>query len=107
MKEQLFVVFVTCPNEEVGKTLAKNAVESHLAACVNILPSISSVYYWDGAVQSDSETLLIFKTSEECLLSLEQFIDENHPYDTPEFVAIPSTHISKDYLKWAKEYLRG
>ena len=89
-----------------GESLARSIVEAKLAACVQILPQMTSVYLWEGKVQSDSEHLLLIKTLEEKFDQLSAFIQKNHSYDVPEIIAIPAEKVSDDYLNWLSEVTR-
>ncbi|KAJ0240122.1 Protein CutA [Hirschfeldia incana] len=101
------VVYVTVPNREAGKKLANSIVQEKLAACVNIVPGIESVYEWEGKVQSDSEELLIIKTRQSLLESLTEHVNANHEYDVPEVIALPITGGSDKYLEWLKNSTRN
>ncbi|KAG2446767.1 hypothetical protein HYH02_008328 [Chlamydomonas schloesseri] len=94
------VVYVTVPSAEVGEALAGKLVEAKLAACVNILPGLTSVYFWDGKVNKDPELLLIIKSREELLGELTSFVRANHPYDEPEVIGLPILGGSPSYLQW-------
>ncbi|QQP35797.1 Uncharacterized protein FKW44_020683 [Caligus rogercresseyi] len=91
-------VFVTAPSTEVAQTLAQ--------ACVNIIPGLTSVYEWEGKVQSDSESLLMIKTSDSKLSKLSEWVVQNHPYDVPEVIALPIQGGSESYINWIKETLK-
>ncbi|CAB1344419.1 unnamed protein product [Coregonus sp. 'balchen'] len=80
--------FVTCPNEQVAKDLARGIVEKKLAACVNIVPKITSVYEWQGKIEEDSEVLLMIKTRSSKVASL------------AEYVSLPIEQGNPPYLKW-------
>ena len=95
----------TTPNADEANSLAKTIIENKLAACVQILPPMTSVYVWDGSVQTEAEHLLLIKTLEEKYEDIERFINANHSYDAPEIVAIKSEKVSKEYLGWMNEYL--
>ena len=95
----------TTPNADEANSLAKQIVEQKLAACVQILPPMTSVYFWDGEVQTEFEHLLLIKTLEEKYEELERFINANHSYDVPEIVAVKSEAVSNGYLKWLAEYM--
>lgn len=101
----MLIVFTTTPNIQEAETLARKIIESKLAACVQILPQMSSFYFWQGEVQTETEHLLLVKTLEEKYSELESFIKANHSYDVPEIVAVGSEKISEDYLKWLNDYL--
>ena len=85
---------------DLARRLAKAALEAKLAACANIVPSVESHYWWEGKLESSGEVLLIFKTRQQLLPKLERAVREIHPYDTPEFVALPLTTGSRKYLAW-------
>jgi len=103
----LKLVFVTCPSIEKAREIASVVVTEKLAACVNILAAVESLYFWEGALQRDTETLLIIKSVQEKLEALKQRVFELHPYQTPEFVAISSSEVSEKYERWVKDYLVG
>ncbi|KAL5209375.1 hypothetical protein ABZP36_004998 [Zizania latifolia] len=96
------VVYVTVPNREAGKKLSQSIISEKLAACVNIVPGIESVYWWEGKVQTDAEELLIIKTREALLDALTEHVKANHEYDVPEVIALPITGGNTQYLEWIK-----
>ena len=98
--EDFAVVLVTAPDMALARRLAKAALEAKLAACANIVPAVESHYWWKGKLESSDEVLLIFKTRQQLLPKLERAVREIHPYDTPEFVALPLTTGSRKYLAW-------
>lgn len=100
MQHPHLVVFCTCPDKGSADTLATTLVEENLAACVNILPAITSVYRWKGQVEKESETLLLIKTSTPVYSRLESRIQQLHPYELPEVIAVPITLGSEAYLGW-------
>ncbi|XP_055834887.1 protein CutA, chloroplastic [Solanum dulcamara] len=100
------VVYVTVPNKELGKKLAGSIVKEKLAACVNRVPGVESVYEWQGEVQTDSEELLIIKTRESLLEALTEHVKANHEYDVPEVIAMPIVGGSPQYLEWLKNSTR-
>jgi len=94
------VVLITAPSHKIAEMIAKALVEERLAACVNILSSIRSVYRWEGKVCDDREELLIAKTRAGCLDRLGGRVRELHPYEVPEVIALPVEWGSSDYLSW-------
>ena len=98
--ENFAVILVTAPDIDLARRLAKAALEAKLIACANIVPSVESHYWWGGKLESSDEALIVFKTRQEHVPELERFIRELHPYDTPEFVALPLTAGSRKYLAW-------
>ena len=101
----MLVVLTTTPDTEEAERLAKLIVEEKLGACVQILPKMTSVYYWEGKVHTEGEHLLLIKTLEEKFDALSAFIKQHHSYEVPEIVAIDAEKVSGDYLKWMANYL--
>ena len=101
------VVYVTCGSENEADTLAKTIVEERLAACVNIIPNIRSIYAWEGAIQNEQEWLLVIKTIRPTLDRLYQRIRQLHIYTVPEFIALPLLAGSPEYLNWVTENASG
>ena len=96
------VVFVTVPNVEVGASLARELLEARRVACVNILPAIRSLYWWEGKIQDDGEALLIMKTEEALLEDLIEQVTQAHPYTVPEVIALPVVAGAEPYLDWVR-----
>ena len=96
----ILVVFCTCPDETTAKNLAAGLVGQQLAACVNVLPGIRSIYRWQGAVSEDGESLMVIKTSRSAWERLENWLNRNHPYDLPELIAMPVDQGLPAYLEW-------
>ncbi len=94
------LVLSTCPDEQTAENLATTLVEAKLAACVNILGPLRSVYRWKEAVQKDDELLLIVKTNVDRYSQVERLIVQQHPYVLPEVVQVPIRTGSADYLAW-------
>jgi periplasmic divalent cation tolerance protein len=97
------VVLMTAPTLEEARMLAEKLVESQLAACVQILPQMESVYRWQGKVERQPEHLLLAKTTADRFEELEREVRAMHSYDTPEIVSFPLTDGSSDYLQWLQE----
>jgi len=96
------VVLITAPNVECADTLARALVEERLAACVNVVPGIHSLYRWEGEVQNDPEVLLIAKTCADRCSALAARVKELHPYDVPEVLDLPAVSGSRAYLDWVR-----
>jgi len=94
------VVLVTAPDRDVALALARALVERRVAACANLVAGVTSVYRWEGAVEEDAEVLLVIKTVAARLGELEALLDELHPYDVPECVALEPASVSAAYLAW-------
>lgn len=102
-KANSIVVFVTCPKIVEARKIAKGLVKNRLAACVNIIPSINSIYFWEGKLYDDKEVLCIIKTKKALFKKIEIFVKKNHSYKVPEIIALPIIKGSKEYLKWIEE----
>ena len=94
------LVITNCPDEETANRIALAVVEAKLAACVNILPRVQSIYRWQGAVESAVEVPLLIKTTAAAYPALEAAIRESHRYDVPEIIALPITAGLPAYLNW-------
>ena len=99
------VVFITTPVGE-GERIASLIVEKKLGACVNVVKDISSLYWWKGNIEKDSESLLVVKTSFEKLPQLTEEVKKVHPYTVPEIIALPIIGGNEDYLNWIDESLK-
>jgi periplasmic divalent cation tolerance protein len=100
MSDDAIVVFMTAANGEEASRLAEMLVGAHLAACVQILTEIESVYRWQGKIERSSEVLLLVKTTRDKFDELEREVRALHSYDTPEIVAVPIVAGSAPYLEW-------
>lgn len=100
MNSEYFVVLTTCPDETTAEILARRLVEERLAACVNRVAGLRSTYWWEGKVQEDPEVLLIAKTSAGRVATLSARIQELHPYELPEVIALPVALGAERYLAW-------
>ncbi|MFZ1536703.1 MAG: divalent-cation tolerance protein CutA [Chromatiaceae bacterium] len=100
MTDGVLLTFCTCPDESVALSLAETLVGEGLAACVNLLPGVRSIYFWQGKLQRDAEVLLLIKSSASGFPDLAARLRELHPYDLPEIMAVPISHGLSDYLNW-------
>jgi len=96
----ILLVLTNCPDETSANAIALAVFEARLAACVNILPRVQSVYRWQGAVESASEIPLLIKTTADNYPALESAIRAEHPYDIPEIIALPVERGLPAYLNW-------
>lgn len=103
MSDDAIVVFMTAANGEEATRLADMLVGAHLAACVQILPEMESVYRWKGKVERQAEVLLIAKTTQAKFDELEREVRALHSYETPEIVAVPILRGSAPYLEWLQQ----
>ena len=100
---QELIIFVTAPSNDEAVRIADSLVSGGLAACVNIVGGIESIYRWEGQVARDRENLLIIKTVDERYAELERRVKELHTYTTPEVIACKVERGSDAYLKWLRE----
>ena len=100
------LVLSTMPSAEKAAEIARVVVGEQLAACVNLVPSVRSIYRWDGAVQDETETLAIAKTTAERVDALRARIVELHPYEVPEVIALPIAGGHAPYLAWVASETR-
>ncbi|GAB6024435.1 hypothetical protein CHUAL_009598 [Chamberlinius hualienensis] len=99
------MTFVTVPSEEAAKTISHGLVEKKLAACVNIIPRVKSVYEWEGKINEDSELLLMIKTRTSAIEDLTTFVRENHPYSVCEVISTSIEQGNKPYLDWIGSFV--
>src|SRR5687768_8752066 len=104
--EGAIIVFLTAANGEEATRLAEMLIGAHLAACVQILPEMESVYRWEGKIERQSEILLLAKTTMGKFADLEREVRALHSYETPEIVAVPIVAGSTPYLTWLTESLK-
>ncbi len=102
-RSEPIVVYITSPAEDEAAGLARVLVGEKLAACVNIIRNVRSIYSWQGTVEDDTELLMIVKTQRHLFDRLAAKVREIHSYDVPEIIALPIVEGSPDYLRWIKE----
>lgn len=102
-EERVIVVLTTVATEDDAARIASALVERRLAACVNLLPAIRSIYRWQGAVQDDRELLLLIKTTAARRAALVDALGELHPYDVPEIVALDTAFVGPAYARWLRD----
>jgi periplasmic divalent cation tolerance protein len=94
------LVLTTCPDIPSAHTLAEGLIELNLAACVNLLPAVVSIYKWQDKVEQNQEVQLFIKTAERKVTELISYIENHHSYDVPECIVVDITSGSERYLKW-------
>jgi len=102
-----FVVLVTTPSAEAGLELGRVLVDERLAACVNVLPGVTSIYRWEGKREEAAEALLLIKTGQDRYAALERRVLELHPYSVPEVLALPIQTGAPAYVRWIQESVTG
>ena len=100
MESDVIVVLTTAGSDEQAELIATTLVEEGLAACVNLVPGVRSIYRWQGAIESAAEILLVVKTQRDCLAALRDVVLSTHPYEVPELVALPIVAGHDAYLDW-------
>ena len=98
---------VTTVTADAAPDLARSLVEEQLAACVNIVPQVRSIYRWQGEVHDDAESLLLIKTSPKTLSAFESRLRELHPYDCPELLCLPIEKGMEQYMSWVEQMTTG
>ena len=99
-------ILITVPDRERAEVIAQTLVQERWAACVNILPSVHSIFFWQGAIQQEEELLLLVKSRRDLFPSLAARVKELHPYTVPEIIGLPILEGWEDYLRWVKESTR-
>ena len=101
--DTVMTVLMTAPDRETGRSVAARLVEERLAACGNVLEGVTSVFWWEGAVQDEPEVLVILKTTRAHADRLTERIREVHPYDVPEVLALPVERGLQEYMDWVRD----
>ena len=99
----VLIIFCTCGTHDEALTIANSLVEARLAACVNVLPPVQSIYRWQGKVETAQEVLLLIKTTQERFPAIRDRIKQLHSYDTPEIIGMPIVDGSEKYLAWLRD----
>ena len=97
---EAIVVQSTFPDDQSAEKVAKNLLESNLVACINLIPSVRSLYRWQGEICDETEVLAVIKTTASQFEAVCKLICAQHPYDCPEVIATPIVHGSSSYLEW-------
>lgn len=103
----VLLCYCSCPDRASAQTIAAALVDERLAACVSRLPGVHSTYRWQGALTTDSEELLLIKTTAACLDALTVRLLQLHPYELPELIAVPVQHGHDAYLDWVRANTAG
>jgi periplasmic divalent cation tolerance protein len=103
MADEILLALSTFPDAESAHRIAEQLVMERLVACANILPGVQSIYRWQGKVEKTAETMVLFKTTESRLATLQAKLKTLHPYDVPEIVAVRVSDGLPGYLQWVRE----
>lgn len=103
---EFIVIYCTVPDKKEGREIAKTLVSNQLAACVNIVDKLESIFSWDGEMMIEKEALLIIKTRKDHFEKISQVIKKMHSYNVPELIALPIVQAEETYLKWVEHETR-
>jgi periplasmic divalent cation tolerance protein len=106
MNHDYVIVLTTLPADADGTAFARGMVENRLAACVNLLPPMDSIYLWEGSIEHETERQVVMKTSRDRVGELWDRVRELHPYDVPEFLVLPIVDGNEAYLRWVADSTR-
>ncbi len=106
MERNYVVVLITAPTPEAGREIARALVEKRLAACVSLLPAVTSLYWWQDSLEEATEVLLLAKTRGDYFEPLKREVTSMHPYQVPEIIALPLVEGLEAYLSWIEDALR-
>jgi periplasmic divalent cation tolerance protein len=101
------VIFITVGAEEEARRIAEALLNHRKAACVNIVPKVDSLFWWQGELDSDQERLLIVKTRSSLLTEIVELVKGIHSYEVPEVIALPIIGGNEDYIKWIQDEVEG
>ena len=99
--KELIVILCTAPDDAIADQLSRGLVRERLAACVNAIPGLTSVYRWRGSIEAEKEVQLLIKTQRGRLDDVAAWLKANHPYEVPEIIALTVERVSEEYLQWA------
>ncbi|MBI5038518.1 MAG: divalent-cation tolerance protein CutA [Nitrospirae bacterium] len=100
---EFIIVLITASSAEEGEKIATSLIDHHLVACVNMVPSVKSFFFWEGKSAQESEVLLIAKSRRPLLDKIVEHVKKTHSYKVPEIIALPIIGGSEEYLKWVRE----
>lgn len=100
------ITFITCANQAEAKKIAKVLLKKKLAACINIIPKVESLFWWEGKIDKAPELLLVVKTKKSLFKKLLIEVKSLHSYSCPEIIALPIIDGNKEYLKWLDDSTR-
>ncbi len=103
MPTSTLVTLCTCPSQAVAEEIASTLIERGVAACINIIPAVTSIYKWQGKLEKEHETLMLIKTDQSRYPDLEQTLATLHPYELPEIIAVPVEQGLTGYLNWVTQ----
>ncbi len=99
------IIYTVCSSYEEAKMIGKKMVQEKMCACVNIIPEMESIYFWDGKIVEDKEVILLIKTHQGYFDTISQKIKELHSYEVPCIFSLHAQHVTNDYLTWMNNYI--
>ena len=105
MQQTYQIILCTSPDKESAEKIARQLINDKIAACVNILPGLTSIFPWQGKIETEQEHLLLIKTRKDRYQFVEKSIQTNHPYEIPEIIAIPVENGLAEYMQWIESCL--
>ncbi|MFH1836495.1 MAG: divalent-cation tolerance protein CutA [Candidatus Omnitrophota bacterium] len=105
--EKLYMIYVPVSSKKEAERIAEGVISKRLAACANIIENIGSVYWWEGTIKKDKETLLIFKTKGSLLDRAEKEIKKLHSYECPCIACLPIDRVNEEYAEWVEKSVQG
>ncbi len=102
-EDACLVILITAPTREKAETLGEGLVEKGLAACVNVIPSVTSIYTWEGELCREQESLMLVKSTSSLFSRVTEYVRQNHEYEVPEVIALPIVNGLKEYIDWVRE----
>lgn len=106
MSDETVLAFSTFPDVENARRIARELVIGNFAACANVFPKIESIYSWQGKIEQEDETMVLFKTTAARFAAFQEKLQSLHPYDVPEIICTPIAAGSPPYLEWVKENVK-
>jgi periplasmic divalent cation tolerance protein len=107
MSDEVVLAFSTFPDLETARRIARELVTENLVACANVIPKIESIYRWQGKIEQEDETLVLFKTTAARFAAFEEKLKSLHPYDVPEIICTPIDRGLPAYLDWVRQNVKS
>ncbi|MFC4994355.1 divalent-cation tolerance protein CutA [Rubritalea tangerina] len=104
---EVILVYINFPSRDVARHIGTALIEKQLAACVNLINGVESIYQWKGEICDEVEVMMVAKTTVSRYQQLEDYVKEVHPYDTPEIIGQQLAHGSEGYLNWVQDQMEG
>ena len=104
---EINLIYITTSNKEEARAIGKTLVTSRLAACVNIIDNMNSIYFWEGEIQDDQEAILIAKTTKSCVPELIEKVNSMHSYDCPCIISLPVSDGNRPFLYWISDEVKS